>query len=558
VSFRGRILLACMAAALLPLLLFAIGARREVRLRTAEQFAERGQAAAAGVRQELTARAASIDLRLASLAERLREEPAPRAALLQGGDPATVLDYAPRVMPAAGLDYLLLIDADGTVRSAGHFRADHGRSFPWLSPLREAGDVAVIRARRAEGPMHILARAHEFTIAGRRFALVGGVRIDTAFVRSLARDESGAVAVQLELSDDAGHRAIGPDDLRVQESIAVPYIDDAGGRAPGLTHLLIVQSTAPLRALQRGLDRWLVAAIVAAIALAWMVAVLVARRVNRPLAELARKSRRVDLERLDTSFATRRTDEIGTLSRLLDAMVERLRAGAVQLRTAERRATVGDMARQVNHDIRNGLLPIRNVIRHLDEVAAQSPTELPAVFAERAATLRSGVAYLENLATNYARLTPSANRESCDVNASIRASLGDGVGGGDPRVRLELGGEPLRVHADAVALRRIVENLTVNAIDSLENGSGTVTVRAWRDGKPDGASIVITIADTGRGIAAQELERVFDDFYTTKSHGSGLGLSIVRRLVADLGGRIRVESVPGRGTTFHVELPEAA
>jgi two-component system, NtrC family, sensor histidine kinase AtoS len=168
------------------------------------------------------------------------------------------------------------------------------------------------------------------------------------------------------------------------------------------------------------------------------------------------------------------------------------------------------------------------------------------------------VAYLENLATSYARLTQSANREICDVNASIRTSLGDAVSGADPRVRLELGGEPLRVHADAVALRRIVENLTVNAIESLENGSGTVTVRTWRDGKPDGANIIIAIADTGRGIAAQELDRVFDDFYTTKPHGSGLGLSIVRRLVADLGGRIRIDSVPGRGTTFLIELPESA
>jgi signal transduction histidine kinase len=557
VSFRGRILVACMVAALLPLLLFAIGARREVRHRAAEQFEERGRAAAAGVRQELAARAAVIDSRLASLADPLREEPALRAALLQGGDPATVLDYAPRVMPAAGLDYLLLVDDRGTVRSAGHFRADHGRSFRWLSSLRGAGDIAILRARRADGSMHVLARAHEFTVAGRQLAFVGGVRVDSSFVRSLVRDAAGELAVRLELSD-AGRATVELSGHRVQESIAVPYIDDAGDRAPDLAHLLIVQSTAPLRALQRGLDRWLAAAVVAAIALAWIVAVLVARRVNRPLAELARKSRRVDLERLDTSFATRRTDEIGTLARLLDAMVERLRAGAAQLRVAERRATVGDMARQVNHDIRNGLLPIRNVIRHLDEVAAQSPAELPDVFAERAGTLRSGVAYLENLATSYARLTQPANREICDVNASIRTSLGDAVSGADPRVRLELGGEPLRVHADAVALRRIVENLTVNAIESLENGSGTVTVRTWRDGKADGANIIIAVADTGRGIAAQELDRVFDDFYTTKPHGSGLGLSIVRRLVADLGGRIRIDSVPGRGTTFLIELPESA
>lgn len=65
----------------------------------------------------------------------------------------------------------------------------------------------------------------------------------------------------------------------------------------------------------------------------------------------------------------------------------------------------------------------------------------------------------------------------------------------------------------------------------------------------------VVIADTGRGMSKEELDRAFDDFYTTKSTGTGLGLSIVRRLILDLGGSIRVETEPGRGTTVRVELP---
>jgi HAMP domain-containing protein len=331
VSFRGRILVACMVAALLPLLLFAIGARREVRHRAAEQFEERGRAAAAGVRQELAARAAVIDSRLASLAEPLREEPALRAALLQGGDPATVLDYAPRVMPAAGLDYLLLVD--------DRRHCTQRRPFPRGS--RPVVSLAVVAARSGRHRHPPCPACRWFDARARARPRVHRCgppacvrrwragRFTASFVRWCVTRPG--LAVRLELSD-AGRATVELSGHRVQESIAVPYIDDAGDRAPDLAHLLIVQSTAPLRALQRGLDRWLAAAVVAAIALAWIVAVLVARRVNRPLAELARKSRRVDLERLDTSFATRRTDEIGTLARLLDAMVERLRAGAAQLR----------------------------------------------------------------------------------------------------------------------------------------------------------------------------------------------------------------------------------
>jgi len=265
----------------------------------------------------------------------------------------------------------------------------------------------------------------------------------------------------------------------------------------------------------------------------------------------ARRARRGELDRPDTSSATRRYDEIGSLARVLDAMVQRLRTSAAELRSAERRATVGDIARQVNHDIRNGLLPIRHVIRHLDEVAHASPADLPQVFAERAPTLHSGVGYLENLASSYARLSPVADRAHVDVNAVIRAAVEAA-----PGVTLRLDpGSPV-VAGDAVSLRRVVENLVVNALDSLRDGDGSVTVATARENSSD-RMVVITVADTGSGIAASELDRIFDDFHTTKPHGTGLGLSIVRRLVTDMGGRIRVTSEPGRGTTFRIDLPEA-
>src|SRR5205814_533198 len=91
---------------------------------------------------------------------------------------------------------------------------------------------------------------------------------------------------------------------------------------------------------------------------------------------LARRTAEIDMERLDVAFESDRDDEIGALSRLLGAMMERLRAGAARLREAERRIAVGDLARQVNHDIKNGLIPIRNVFRHLLEAERAGPDRL--------------------------------------------------------------------------------------------------------------------------------------------------------------------------------------
>jgi two-component system NtrC family sensor kinase len=102
-------------------------------------------------------------------------------------------------------------------------------------------------------------------------------------------------------------------------------------------------------------------------------------------------------------------------------------------------------------------------------------------------------------------------------------------------------------------LRRILENLVGNAVDSLDGKNGTVTV-STAETAPGGA-VRVTVADTGRGMTREELDRAFDDFFTTKPGGTGLGLSIVRRLVLDLGGALRIDTEPGAGTRAVVELP---
>jgi signal transduction histidine kinase len=287
--------------------------------------------------------------------------------------------------------------------------------------------------------------------------------------------------------------------------------------------------------------------------LAGVLAVGMAARVSRPLADLAEKTSRLDLDRLDQDFASDRRDEIGALGNLLSEMTGRLRTSTSRLREAERRAATGDLARQINHDVKNGLAPIRHVLRHLSETAARHPEQLAAVFADRRETLESSVTYLEGLARNYARLAPALDRGSSDLGALLqevaRGSRADGV-----EFEVRLGENLPPVRADAVVLRRIVENLVSNAVDALEGRPGRVTLSS--EAVPNGSEprVRLTVADTGRGMTAEELDRAFDDFHTTKTSGTGLGLSVVRRLVGDLGGTLRVETSPGQGSTFMVEI----
>jgi signal transduction histidine kinase len=210
----------------------------------------------------------------------------------------------------------------------------------------------------------------------------------------------------------------------------------------------------------------------------------------------------------------------------------------------------------VNHDIKNGLAPIRNVFRHLLQAAGEGPDRLAAAFQDRQRTVESSISYLETLASNYARLYPQPARDPCDVNDVVRETVRRIGDTGRAELRPELVEGLPRVRTDALVLRRILENLIGNALDSLESRPGTVTVSTGRSSATHGvATVRITVADTGRGMTKVELERAFDDFYTTKPGGTGLGLSIVRRLVLDANGALRVETHPGTGSRFIVDLP---
>jgi signal transduction histidine kinase len=112
------------------------------------------------------------------------------------------------------------------------------------------------------------------------------------------------------------------------------------------------------------------------------------------------------------------------------------------------------------------------------------------------------------------------------------------------------------VVGDPIAIRRILENLTTNAVDSLESKPGRINVSTElveRNGEPPWVRVVV--ADTGRGMSKEDTGRIFNDFYTTKEGGTGLGLSIVRRLVMDLHGAIAVESESGKGTRMIIDIP---
>jgi signal transduction histidine kinase len=559
-SFRTRLLIAFLAATLVPIVALGWLVRREMTQRLTAQYERRVEALVGVVEEDLARTRATVQTSLAEVGETIiADNRFRRAAMTEAeGERRYLLDYASTTMPVAGLSMLQIQDESGRILSSGHFRNDYDRidaTLPRLLGLA-AERSALVRARTPSGSFLALACVDSVAIGNRRFVLVGGVEAESRFLQDLARDD--AIQVTLELPGDSSSAIVDTTAAAVAivQTSMIPFADTEHDTLVSAT-LRVVHDTSELRALRSSIDRWcMVAMAVAAILAVWMAS-WIASRVSRPLVDLAAKTSRIDLDRLDVEFANRRKDEIGLLAGTLGKLTTRLRESTVQLKDAERRATFGDLARQVNHDIKNGLTPIRNVFRHLTQQAHDDPSKLSGAFEERSATLESSIAYLESLASNYARLSHRGERQRCDLNDVVRRVAADRNYPARVGVTTNFVGQAT-VWGDEVSLRRVVENLVVNAIDSFGGHGGRVTITTETVHREHGESRVrLVVADTGSGIDIATQAKMFDDFFTTKPGGTGLGLSIVRRLVMDLDGTIAVESELGQGSRFIVEFPAA-
>ncbi len=579
-GFRARLLIGILAVSATSTIVFALGIRKEVRERLTAQYEQRGEQLAAVIQEDLRRQADDVGRRLASLKMTILGDNRFRAAV--HGDASRkryLIDYAEGAMSLAGLSMLQVQDDAGRILTSGHFRNEYDRLEPELPSLLAAAPerTALFRARNPEGSFLALARSDTFRLAGRTYTIIGGVTAERALIAGLASGEELSLSLDYQgevlwtdsrppVWDSGGGAGEGDSPLepypageRLVAEVPLAFIETApaGGGRLGYAQLRVTHTLAPLGEMRRSIDIWFVAALASTAVLALLLATWLATRISRPLRALAQATSDLDLDRLDVEFESGRRDEVGTLSSVLAAMTRRLRASASRLVEAERRATIGDMARQVNHDIRNGLTPLRNVFRHLADVLRDEPGDLGAVFEERKGTIDSSITYLETLADKYARLTPTAGRARYEVNPVVQEVVQNAGAAGRGEFRVRLDDALPSVVGDALVLRRVLENLVGNAIDSLESPAGTVTVSTEKvNGGPLG--IRITIEDSGCGMSDEELARAFDDFYTTKENGSGLGLSIVRRLVLDLNGSVRLESEGGRGTRVIVELPADA
>jgi two-component system, NtrC family, nitrogen regulation sensor histidine kinase NtrY len=228
---------------------------------------------------------------------------------------------------------------------------------------------------------------------------------------------------------------------------------------------------------------------------------------------------------------------------------------ATALTRAARVLAWGEMARQVAHEIKNPLTPIRLGIQHLQRARGkQDGPDFDATLHETAERILAEIDRLDTIARAFSRFASPAPDalplEPVDVHAVAHEVVNlYALGAGDGGARFRAAGE---AGAPVLARRDEVKEVVVNLLENARNaGARSVTVRVSESGRR------LVVEDDGRGIAPDALPRVFDPAFSTTSSGSGLGLAIARRLVESWGGTIALTSVLGRGTTVTIAFPSA-
>ncbi len=285
-----------------------------------------------------------------------------------------------------------------------------------------------------------------------------------------------------------------------------------------------------------------------------LMGIILSNKITKPIYSLVQGTKELASGNLTTKvIKTQSNDELGILINSFNAMSNDLKEYQEKLIKAERLATWEDIARKLAHEIKNPLTPIQISIQNLQKCYSSNKETFNEIFDDCSRIILSEIEKLRKLANEFSLFSklPSSEKKYENIISILQNSI-TLYQAEFKNVKIiadvELGFPKIKANAESINI--IFSNLIKNAIDAMPNG-GTLTITA----KVNSNFAMIEFKDTGFGIKKEDIDKIFNPYFTTKARGSGLGLPIVQKLIENHNGKIQVESEEGKNTTFTVFLP---
>jgi signal transduction histidine kinase len=288
------------------------------------------------------------------------------------------------------------------------------------------------------------------------------------------------------------------------------------------------------------------------LAISVFIALVVSNWLIGPLQVVARSVRNLELGKNNQKISYQNDDEIGALVKAYNEKLAELELAAQQIARSERESAWRDLAQQIAHEIKNPLTPMKLNIQHLLRKMETEDADAKDLAQKSLPSLIEQIDALARMANEFARFAklPEPNFERLELNGFLdqATTLFDED---QTKIHYQPNNTLLWVSADKDMLNQVFHNLLLNAKQATDNtAEAQISVKA--SVKED--HVEIAIQDNGIGIDAEQQERIFTPYFTTKSSGSGIGLSVVRQIIEKHNGSIRFESIPNKGTTFYIRL----
>jgi signal transduction histidine kinase len=332
-------------------------------------------------------------------------------------------------------------------------------------------------------------------------------------------------------------------------------------RLNGSDAMLMVPQTARQREIAdqvAELDRRVLLAAILFIMVGASLGYRAAERVAEPVSRLTRAARRIAQGELDVRVLVTTADELRQLVEAFNGMVADLERQRVELERTNRLAAWADMARQIAHDIKNPLTPIQLSAEHLRRVHNDRGRPMGDVVDECVDGILMQVRLLRQISVEFSSFatTPQVHLAPASVQSLVdgvvepyRTGLSNAVS-----IHVEIPATLPAVSTDPLLFGRALGNVIENALQAMPRGGA---LRFVGTASADARAVVLAVSDTGVGMAPDVVARLFEPYFSTKTRGTGLGLTIARRNIEACGGTVSVDSTAGVGTTVTLVLPIA-